>query len=97
MLPTLTLADIPRSIVTTDSETRSVRKTKAMFFDQPTNGISYIRMKADLKNLPDHLRPFLPMFREMLPSIGTENFSYDVFDNKVLRCSSGLKAELDRF
>ena len=81
----------------TDSETRYVGKVKAKFFDQPTNGISYVRIKTNLKNLPDHLRAFLPMYKEMLPSIGTENYSYDVFNNKMMACSSGLNVSLDKF
>ena len=37
------------------------------------------------------------MFKEMLPAIGTKNFSYDVFNNRMMGCSSGLRVELDRF
>ena len=72
-------------------------KIKTQFFDQPTNGISYVRIKANLKSLPAHLRTFLPMFKEMLPSIGTKNYSYDVFNNKMMGCSSGLQVDVDRF
>jgi Zn-dependent M16 (insulinase) family peptidase len=37
---------------------------KTWWFDQPTNGITYVRVKANLKNVPEHLRVFVPMFSE---------------------------------
>ena len=37
------------------------------------------------------------MFKEMLPSIGTKNYSYDVFNNKMMGCSSGLQVDVDRY
>ena len=52
VLPTLTLADIPKQIELIESEIRIIGKTKIHFFDQPTNGISFVRIKANLKNLP---------------------------------------------
>jgi Zn-dependent M16 (insulinase) family peptidase len=52
VLPTLTLNDIPKQIVFTDSEVKMVGNVKVHFHEQPTNGISYFRMKVDLKKLP---------------------------------------------
>ena len=37
---------------------------KTWWFDQPTNGISYVRIKANIKNIPERLRVFVPMFTE---------------------------------
>lgn len=70
---------------------------KVHYYDQPTNGISYVRIKANLKNLPAHLRLFLPMFKEMLSNVGTKNYKYDVFNNKINSCSSGLDVSLDKY
>lgn len=52
MLPSLSLADIPKQVEFVDREIRMVGNVKIAFFDQPTNGISYVRIKANLKNLP---------------------------------------------
>jgi len=48
-------------------------------FDQPTNGISYFKTTVTLKNLPERLKLFVPMFAEFLISIGTKDYRYDVF------------------
>ena len=97
VLPTLTLNDIPRNIQFTDAEVKYIGKVKTHFYEQPTNGISYVRIKANLKSLPAHLRLFLPMFSEMLSKIGTKNYRYDVFNNKMLNCSNGLRVDIDRY
>lgn len=97
VLPSLTLADIPKQIEFTDSETRMLGNVKVKFYDQPTNGISYVRIKANIKNLPAHLRQFTPMFAEMLGDVGTKNYKYDVFNSKMLNCTSGLEVNMDRY
>ena len=91
VLPTLSLSDIPKQIAFTDSEVKMIGNVKVHFFDQPTNGISYIRLKCNLKKMPEELRLFVPMFGEFLSDIGTKNYRYDVFNNKMLSCTSGLK------
>ena len=63
---------------------------KTEFFDQPTNGITYVRIKANLKNLPEHLRLFVPMFADFFSSIGTKNYENSHFTNKVYGCTEGL-------
>jgi Zn-dependent M16 (insulinase) family peptidase len=37
------------------------------------------------------------MFKEMLPNIGTKNYKYDVFHEKMMNCSSGLNLAIDKF
>jgi len=66
-------------------------------YDQPTNGICYLRIKADLSKVPEHLRLFVPMFAEFFGSIGTKHDKYDLFDNKLNTCSSGLSVQIDKY
>ena len=72
-------------------------EVKTWWFDQPTNGITYVRIKANLKNLPEHLRVFVPMFTEFLSSIGTKNYRYDDFNDRLLSCTNGLEVNIDKF
>lgn len=74
-----------------------IGNVKVKFYDQPTNGISYVRIKANLKNLPGHLRLFVPMFAEMLSDIGTKNYKYDQFNTKLLNSTNGLSVDIDRY
>lgn len=96
-MPTLSLSDIPRELSFIDSEVKMIGNVKVHYYDQPTNGLSYFRLKVDLKKLPQRLRLFVPMFQEFLSSIGTRNYKYDVFNNRMYSCTSGLKVQLDTF
>jgi len=93
----LGLGDISRDVEFVKSEVKHIANVKTEFFEQPTNGISYIRIKANLKNVPEHLRQFVPMFEKFFDSIGTKHTSYDKFDNKILSCTNGLSVSLDTF
>lgn len=98
MLPTLGLDDISRSIEFVDKETVFIsKKVKCHFFDQPTNGINYVRIKANLKNVPERHRVFVPMFKHLLAQIGSKNYRYDQFNDKLLSSTNGLEVSLDAY
>lgn len=98
VLPTLSLRDIERQIEFVDfNQSYLFNKVKCHWFEQPTNGISYVRVKANLKNLPEKHRMFVPMFAELLSRIGTKNYRYDAFNDKILSCSNGLEVSVDKF
>lgn len=56
-----------------------------------------VRIKADLSSLPEELRDFVPMFTEFLPYIGTKNYSYSDFNDRVLSVSNGVEVSIDKF
>lgn len=80
------------------NETKYIgKKIKVHFYDQPTNGINYIRIKANLKNLPEEHRIFVPMFKELFSNIGTKNYKYDIFNDKLMNSTNGLEVSIDKF
>lgn len=98
ILPTLSISDISRNVEFIDDETSYINgKVKVKWFDQPTNGISYVRIKANLKSLPEQHRIFVPMFKELLDKIGTKNYKYDVFNDKLLNSTNGLEVSIDKY
>jgi Zn-dependent M16 (insulinase) family peptidase len=98
VLPSLSLNDISRSIEFVDYDVNFAgNKVKTWFFEQPTNGVTYVRVKASLKNLPEHLRVFVPMFSEFLSQIGTKSYKYDDFNDRILSCSNGLEVKVDKY
>ena len=70
---------------------------KCHWYEQPTNGISYIRVKANLKNLPEHLRIFVPLFKDLLPNIGTKNYNYNTFNDLLMNSTNGLEVSIDKY
>jgi len=98
VLPSLSLSDISRNIEFVDHETSYImNKVKCRWYDQPTNGISYVRIKANLKNLPEKYRIFVPLFKELLSNIGTKNYRYDVFNDKMMNSTTGLEVSIDKY
>lgn len=75
----------------------SNKKVKVQWYEQPTNGISYVRIKVDLRSLPPELRLFVPLFRELLPNIGTKNYTAAQFNDKMLASTNGLEVSIDKF
>jgi Zn-dependent M16 (insulinase) family peptidase len=37
------------------------------------------------------------MFSEFLANIGTKNYRYDTFNNRMLSCTNGLKVQIDKY
>jgi Zn-dependent M16 (insulinase) family peptidase len=37
------------------------------------------------------------MFAELLSSIGTKNYRYDTFNDKIMNCTNGLEVSIDKF
>lgn len=62
ILPTLGLEDIPKSIPITQFKTDKIMDIPVMFTEQPTNGITYLRFKVNLRDSPLYFKPFLRLF-----------------------------------
>ncbi len=37
------------------------------------------------------------MFSEFLSDIGTKNYRYDEFNNRLLSCTNGLRVDIDKY
>jgi Zn-dependent M16 (insulinase) family peptidase len=40
---------------------------------------------------------FVPLFKELLPSIGTKNYKAAEFNDRLMSCSNGIEVSIDRF
>jgi len=98
ILPCLNLEDIPSVVETvTHQNVNLMKDIPLMFFDQPTNGISFVRIKADVKSIPEELKSYIPLYNLLLPRIGTKNYSYEEFQNKLHTNSAGLSISIDAY
>lgn len=67
------------------------------FHNQPTNGISFVRIKANIKDLQQEFKELINIYNEILPKLGTEYTNYQDFQNKLHTESSGLSIYLDAY
>eukprot|EP01017_Pseudomicrothorax_dubius_P039030 TRINITY_DN5937_c0_g1_i2.p1 TRINITY_DN5937_c0_g1~~TRINITY_DN5937_c0_g1_i2.p1 ORF type:complete len:536 (-),score=162.34 TRINITY_DN5937_c0_g1_i2:1155-2714(-) len=75
-LPKLRLTDIPTEVERTSFMTKSILGVPFNFTQQPTNGLTYIRLRFRSSAVPYFLRFYLPLFSFALPRIGTTEHRY---------------------
>ena len=96
-LPGLTLDDIPSKIEYTDYNKSKIGDVPVYWFEQPTNGITHVRVKLNVSHLPEELKPLLPAYVQFLPEIGTKNYDYKEFHTLMQSKTGGLGVSSDSF
>eukprot|EP00331_Platyophrya_macrostoma_P017885 CAMPEP_0176471264 /NCGR_PEP_ID=MMETSP0127-20121128/41032_1 /TAXON_ID=938130 /ORGANISM="Platyophrya macrostoma, Strain WH" /LENGTH=556 /DNA_ID=CAMNT_0017865885 /DNA_START=137 /DNA_END=1807 /DNA_ORIENTATION=- len=83
ILPTLELDDIPRKVEATNFERKDIMDIPIHFSEQPTNGLTFFRMKIDIKHCPDYIRPYLHFYSLIFPKCGTKTLKHNAMDQKL--------------
>lgn len=93
-LPTLFVSDIPR-----ESPQRSqcnlysvTDNVKVGIHEQPTNGVTYVSLVRTVNNLPEDLKPLLPLFCSVLTKMGTHETNYQDFAQMEDLYTGGLSS-----
>merc|ERR1712159_238369 len=74
-VPTLAIGDIPKEAKGIPSDVSSVGATKLLTHDLFTNDILYAEYLLDLKTVPAHLLPLVPLWTRALGRMGTKTKS----------------------
>lgn len=61
-LPGLTIDDIPPTVEFVDFNQSKIGEVPVFWFEQPTNGITHVRVKLNVQHIPLHLRELIPVF-----------------------------------
>lgn len=97
-LPSLTINDIPQHIEKVNFTKEAILDDMNVFyFPQPTNGITYVRFRADVNKIPEQLWPFLPFFTQVASRVGSAKYKHNELNERIMMCSSGLEIELDSY
>lgn len=92
------MSDISRDIDTVDVDKKTLDgNVDTWWYDQPTNGVSYIRMKVGLQGLPTEQRKWVPIFKDIFGKIGTKDIKYDEFNDKVMASTTGINLSVESF
>ncbi|XP_069504122.1 presequence protease, mitochondrial [Ambystoma mexicanum] len=76
-LPALKLSDIEPTIPFTELETDlAAGDVPIQYCPQPTNGMVYFRAICSLNSLPEELRPYVPLFCNVLTKMGCGAYDY---------------------
>ena len=89
-VPTLALSDIPKEAKSIPSDMSSVGETKLLTHDLFTNDILYAEHLLDLKTIPAHLLPLVPLWTRALGRMGTKTKSFVEFDQLISAQTGGI-------
>ena len=90
-LPILELSDIESAEPITPFNTEEISSCKTFWFNQPTNGITYLNLQFNASGLDDSLRPYLPMFGALLPQIGAAGHDYLAMSRRITAATGGIR------
>lgn len=76
VLPTLELTDVPLTVDEPELDIRNMHGATVAFSEQPTNGLSYVSIVADIGSIEDRLRDRLSLFARSVPRTGAGSYDY---------------------
>ncbi|RWS26152.1 Presequence protease-like protein [Leptotrombidium deliense] len=97
LLPTLNVyTDISRDYGTTNVDKMSVNGVPVQVAPQPTNKVSYFRalFTVDDNEIPQHLKPYLQLFCDVVTKLGAGNKDYKEMDRDIQLRTGGLLAKV---
>ncbi|NWS44028.1 PREP protein, partial [Probosciger aterrimus] len=90
-LPALKVADIEPKIPFTVLETTLVAdETPVQYCAQPTNGVIYFRAVSSLNTLPEELKPYVPLFCNVITKMGCGALDYREQAQKIELKTGGM-------
>ena len=94
-IPILSPKDITRNISVIKNEEHLLEEVKLFFHEFETNGIGYMTMMFDLKDIPEELLPYAGILQSVLGIIDTENYEYGELFNEINVHTGGIGTSLE--
>lgn len=96
-IPLLTRQDMKKEATGYINEVHTVDGTTVLVHDLFTNGISYLNLVFDLKDVPAKLFPYVGILKAVLTMVDTEHFSYSELFNEVNIHTGGIKTVVNTY
>jgi len=87
-IPLLNREDIDREVMPFSNTEYDFEGTKVLHHNLYTNGIGYLNLLFDLKDIPTDLIPFLGILKSVLGYVDTKNYKYSELFNEI-NCNTG--------
>jgi len=91
-VPCLTKADLPLKSKTVPFDAIVVGSSTLVHHPQPTNGVVYLDMAFDFRNLPARILPLVSLFSSCLSELGTNKEDFVSLQQRVGRDTGGIRA-----
>jgi len=89
-IPTLTLADLPRTNKPIPIERESIGGVRTFTHPLATNGVLYLDFGFDMHALPGNLLPLVPLFSRALLQTGTSTQDFVSLTQRIGRSTGGI-------
>eukprot|EP01006_Ploeotia_vitrea_P039869 TRINITY_DN66383_c13_g1_i1.p1 TRINITY_DN66383_c13_g1~~TRINITY_DN66383_c13_g1_i1.p1 ORF type:complete len:1002 (-),score=613.58 TRINITY_DN66383_c13_g1_i1:82-3087(-) len=98
MLPTLVVDDIDRQVRRSKfAPVRAMGNTKVYSLESPTNGVGIFHALIKVNDLPQFLRPYLPVFASVATDMGAGEMDYMKLAQRLDLHTGGIKAVVNVF
>ncbi|XP_021354129.1 presequence protease, mitochondrial-like isoform X2 [Mizuhopecten yessoensis] len=91
-LPTIHLHEIERGIKPEPVETIELGGVPVQKCEAPTNGVSYLTMISNLASVSDDLKPYVPLFCNVITKMGAGDYDYKSLSQDIDLYTGGLSA-----
>ena len=89
-LPMLTREDLKKEAVRIRNEERKIGDTNFLYHDIFTNGIGYLKLLFDLREIPKESIPYIGLLRTVLFDLSTEHYTYGELSNEIDLKTGGM-------
>ena len=96
-IPMLKREDIKKEAAGFTNEELNVDGSLFLYHEVPTNGISYLDLMFDLKNLDPEDVPYLGLLKSVLGFVDTTHFSYGELSNEINAETGGISCGVEVF
>lgn len=96
-IPLLARGDMKKEAAPYINEVHNAEGTTILIHDIFTNGIGYLNLVFDLKDVPEQLFPYVGLLKAALMMVDTEHFSYSELFNEVNIHTGGIKAVVNTY
>ena len=96
-IPLLQISDIEKKAEPFLNQEDTIDGIRYLYHDYFTNGIGYIALLFDLKNVPEELIPYLGILKAVLGLVDTEHYSYGDLFNEINRRTGGISCNVSTY
>ncbi|MBR2565690.1 MAG: insulinase family protein [Paenibacillus sp.] len=90
VIPTLSIEDIDTKASKLYQTVNNVDGTTVLHHNLYTNGIGYLRLLFDIKEVPRRLLPYVGLLKNVLGYVDTQNYSFNELSNEIHIHSGGI-------
>ncbi len=96
-IPLLSREDIDKKAQPLNIEKIEVNNIRLLYHQMFTNGIGYLKLLFDTKQVPSHLVPYISIFTTALGYVDTENYKLQELANEVNINTGGISTYLNLY